>query len=105
MAEPTNELTDAEVRRIASLARLELSDEQVSSYRASLAAALGYMDVLRQLDLSDVEPMSHPTDAVNRLDDDTPGPTLAADQFMKMAPATMPPFLKVPKVLGEGGGA
>jgi aspartyl-tRNA(Asn)/glutamyl-tRNA(Gln) amidotransferase subunit C len=99
-------LTDAEIRKIATLARLELTDEQVASYRVSLGSVLGYMQILRRLNLEGVEPLSHPTDAVNRLDDDTAGPTLTTAQFMAMAPASMPPFLKVPKVLGgDAGGA
>lgn len=98
-------LTDAEVRKIATLARLALTDEQVAAYRESLGAVLGYMQILKRLDLAGVEPMTHPTDATNRLDDDTPGPTLTTEQFMQIAPATMPPFLKVPKVLGGDASA
>lgn len=100
-------LTIEEVRKIAVLARLAITDEQAAAYRETLGAVLGYMDSLRELDLADVDPMSHPIDAVNRLDDDIPGSTLTPDQFMRLAPASMPPYLKVPKVLGPGdaGGA
>ena len=97
-------LTSAEVRKIATLARLEITDEQVEAYREKLGAVLGYMERLRELDLTAVEPLTHPMDATNRLDDDTPGPTLPTEAFMERAPATAPPFLKVPKVLGGGGG-
>ena len=41
----------------------------------------------------------------NRLDDDAPGPTLANSDLMRSVPDTMEPFIKVPKVLGEGEGA
>ncbi len=93
------------VRRIAKLSRLSLTDEQVEQYSARMSAVLGYMDRLRELKLDDVEPMANVGGTTNRLDEDTPGPTLSNEALMKIAPDTMPPFVKVPKVLGEGGGA
>jgi len=93
------------VRRIAKLSRLSLTDEQVEQYGARMSAVLGYMDRLRELKLDDVEPMANVGGATNRLDEDTPGPTLSNEALMKIAPDTTPPFVKVPKVLGEGGGA
>jgi aspartyl-tRNA(Asn)/glutamyl-tRNA(Gln) amidotransferase subunit C len=100
-------LTPQDVRKVARLARLAITDEQAEQYRASLAAVLTYMDRLRELNLDGVEPMAHPTDSTNRLRDDTPGPTLPTSAFMQIAPpgAAMPPFITVPKVIGEGGGA
>jgi len=93
------------VRRIAKLSRLSLTDEQVEQYGARMSAVLGYMDRLRELNLDDVEPMANVGGTTNRLEDDVPGPTLSNEALMKIAPDTMPPFVKVPKVLGEGGGA
>jgi len=93
------------VRRIAKLSRLSLTDEQVEQYGARMSAVLGYMERLRELKLDDVEPMANVGGATNRLDEDTPGPTLSNEALMKIAPDTTPPFVKVPKVLGEGGGA
>lgn len=101
-------LTTEQVRKVAKLARLALNDAQVEEYRAKLGAVLSYMERLRTLDLEKVEPLTHPLEAGNRLDDDVVGETVANEVFMKMAPAAMPPFLKVPKVLGglgDGGGA
>lgn len=88
------------MRKVASLARLALSDAQVEQYRVQLSAVLGYMEQLRALDVSGVEAMSHPVHAANRLAPDEPGATLPTEALMAMAPATMPPFLSVPKVLG-----
>jgi aspartyl-tRNA(Asn)/glutamyl-tRNA(Gln) amidotransferase subunit C len=100
-------LSDTEVRKVARLARLALSDEQVHAMRTQLAAILGYIERLRGLDLAGVEPMAHVGggEATNRLDDDVPGPTLSNADLMRMAPDAMEPFIKVPKVLGDGGGA
>lgn len=100
-------LSAEQVRKVASLSRLALSDAQVEEYRTRLSAVLGYIDRLRELDLAGVEPLWNPVETTNRLADDVPGPTLGNDALMAMLPggAPMPPYIKVPKVLGEGGGA
>lgn len=98
-------LSDADVRKVAKLARLAIPKERFEPLRRELAAVLGYVERLRSLDLSGVEPMAHVGETTNRLDEDAPGATLRTDVLMKMAPDTMDPFIKVPKVLGEGGGA
>lgn len=98
-------LSAQHVRRIARLSRLAIKDDQVEPYRHALAAVIAYVDRLRGLDLAGVEPLASPLDATARLDDDTPGPTLPTSALMQMAPDTMEPFIKVPKVLGDAGGA
>jgi aspartyl-tRNA(Asn)/glutamyl-tRNA(Gln) amidotransferase subunit C len=95
-------LTDADVRKVATLARLAIPDDRVPALRAELASILTYIDRLRRLDLSGVDPLTHVGEGANRLDGDRPGPTLSSETLMRLAPDTLPPFLKVPKVLGEG---
>lgn len=98
-------LTAEQVRKVAKLSRLALDEAQVEQYRGRLSAVLGYMDRLRKVDLTGVDPLTHIADVVNRLDEDAPGPTLPNETLMKMAPEVMEPFIRVPKVLDEGGGA
>lgn len=98
-------LTPDNVRKVARLARLSLPEEKVEQYRHQLSAVLGYIDRLRQLDLEGVEPLANVGDFTNRFDADVPCDTVSNDALMKMAPDTMAPFIKVPKVLEEGGGA
>lgn len=102
---PDPALTAEQVRKVAALARLAPTDEQVERYRSELAAILGYVERLRTLDLTGVEPLAHISEATNRLDPDEPGPTLSPDTLAQLAPETMGPFIKVPKVIDEGGGA
>jgi len=102
---PSDALPPADVRRIARLARLELSDEQVAGFSTRLGATLGYIERLRELDLEGVEPLTHPLDQTNRMDEDVVGQTLDTEALMKIAPESMPPFVKVPKVLGDDGAA
>jgi aspartyl-tRNA(Asn)/glutamyl-tRNA(Gln) amidotransferase subunit C len=98
-------LTDADVRRIARLARVAIADSEVASVRADLAAILRHADALRSVDLAGIEPMTSPVDATARMRDDTAGPGVSTEAFLAMAPETVPPFLKVPKVLGDGSSA
>jgi aspartyl-tRNA(Asn)/glutamyl-tRNA(Gln) amidotransferase subunit C len=93
------------VRKVAALSRLALTDAQVEQYRGQLSGVLGYVQRLRELNLDGVEPLANVGGETNRLDDDVPGPTLSNEALMKIAPESMPPFVKVPKVLGDGGGA
>lgn len=102
MADP---LSPDTVRKVARLSRLALDDAQVEQYRVQLSAILGHMDRLNELDLEGVEPLAHAADAANRFAPAEPGPTLPNSALMDMAPDPMPPFIKVPKVLDEGGGA
>lgn len=105
-------LSSEDVRKVAALARLSPTEEQVERYRADLAAVLGYIERLRGLDLAGVEPLAHVGEEVNRLDVDEPGPVLPEGVLQKIAPQTWTGgtglqtgvFIRVPKVLGEGGG-
>lgn len=98
-------LSPEAVKKIARLARLAVSERQVETYRTQLSGVLGYIDRLRQLDLKDVEPMANVGDFTNRLDEDVPGRTLSNAALMKMSPEASEPFVKVPRVFEEGGGA
>lgn len=98
-------LSDADVRHVAALARLRLSDDEIRQCRSDLAAILAHADTLAELDLEGVEPMAHPLDLTNRLDDDTPTESMPLEQLLANAPAVEGSFLAVPKVLGDGGEA
>ena len=98
-------ISPEEVRKIARLARLAITEEQAAAYGPQLSAILSHMDKLRSLNLAGVEPLTHIGEAVNRLDADEPGPRLPTQVLLDMAPESVPPFVKVPKVLGDGGGA
>lgn len=97
-------LTEKEVRHIAKLARLHLTDEQVEMYRAQLSQVLEHVNKLAELDLEDVEPLSHPNELTNRLADDSPRESFALEVALKNAPQTEGPYIAVPKVLGDSGG-
>ena len=99
-------LTLEDVRRVAALSRLALSDEQLESARTQMGAVLGHMDTLKKLDLEGVEPMVYPSDICNRMDEDIvrPNAAIPTSVLMAMAPDTAPPYVKVPKVIGGNPG-
>jgi len=102
MPEP---LSAKQVEHVARLCRLRLSGEQVERYRAQISSILGHIAKLQELDVSGVEPMAHPLEMVNRLDPDEPAPPMPLADLLRNAPAAEGPYLAVPKVLADGGGA
>jgi len=98
-------MNEQDVRKIARLARLQVDEAGIDDLRTRLSSVLGYIECLGRVDLAGVEPMSHPGGTVNRLRDDEPGPALAPDVLAGMAPETVGPYVSVPRVIGDGGGA
>lgn len=98
-------LTEDQVRHVAKLSRLKLTDQQVQHFTTQLGHVLEYIDKLSELDVDGVEPMAHPTSMTNKLRDDVVAEALPIEQVLANAPASDPPFFKVPKVLGDGPSA
>jgi aspartyl-tRNA(Asn)/glutamyl-tRNA(Gln) amidotransferase subunit C len=101
----TAELTIEAVRRVAMLSRLAVDDDRLALYQHQLGSVLRHIKMLGELNLEGVEPLAHPLDATNRWDEDEPRPGLENADLMRMAPEKAEPFVRVPKVLGEGSGA
>ncbi|MFG0257938.1 MAG: Asp-tRNA(Asn)/Glu-tRNA(Gln) amidotransferase subunit GatC [Phycisphaerales bacterium JB043] len=94
-----------QTRKVARLSRLALDEDQLEEHRKGLDAVLGYIERLQELDLESVEPLANPAEETDRLDEDTPREGLAPETLANMAPESFGAFVKVPKVLGDGGGA
>ncbi|MCS7238246.1 MAG: Asp-tRNA(Asn)/Glu-tRNA(Gln) amidotransferase subunit GatC [Thermoguttaceae bacterium] len=89
-----------EVRKVALLARLLLSEDEVAEMATQLSRILAYMEVLRSVDTSQVEPMAHPLELVNVFRDDKVRPGLAREEALKNAPKHDGECYLVPAVLG-----
>jgi aspartyl-tRNA(Asn)/glutamyl-tRNA(Gln) amidotransferase subunit C len=96
-------LTRADVERIATLARLELTPDEVTLFAGQLTAILAYADQVQQVDTSGIEvaPAAAAGDMAAR--DDGPAPSLDRDQVLTQAPAAdrAAGLFKVPRVLGS----
>ena len=95
------QLSRDEVRRAARLARLRPSDAEIERSRAQLASILEHVARLNELDVTGVEPLTHPGGGVNRFDADDPQPPMPLEALSMNAPAMEGRSLAVPKVLGE----
>lgn len=94
-------IDDAEISRIAGLARLKLADDERARYRADLAQILDHFATLRALDTESVPPTSHAIDVTNVFRDDEPGATLEPGAALANAPERDGPYFSVPRVLDQ----
>ena len=96
MASP---LSEAEVRRIAALARLDLTESEVPRFATQLTAIVGYAAAIDEADTSRLSPPQQPTSALTRDDVTRPGldRKVALDGAPDAAPAAG--LFRVPKVL------
>ncbi|MDD5019012.1 MAG: Asp-tRNA(Asn)/Glu-tRNA(Gln) amidotransferase subunit GatC [Candidatus Omnitrophica bacterium] len=88
-----------DVTYIANLARLGLTEEEITHFQGQLEGILAYVDKLKEADVHDVEPMTHALDLKNVYRKDVPVPSLDPRSVLKMAPAVQDQFYKVPKVI------
>ena len=93
-------LSHEDVRKLAMLARLDLSEEEVATMGPQLESILGFVEKLSELDTSDVEPMTTALDVHNRWREDSLAESLTRDQALQNAPATDGESFLVPPVLG-----
>ncbi|MHC4551412.1 MAG: Asp-tRNA(Asn)/Glu-tRNA(Gln) amidotransferase subunit GatC [Planctomycetota bacterium] len=98
-------IDEAQVRRVALLSRLELSDEEVTQFSGQLSDIVTYIEKLNELDTNNVEPLAHCLPVHNVLRDDVPAPSLTNDQALANAPGRADEYFKMPKVLGDNSGA
>jgi aspartyl-tRNA(Asn)/glutamyl-tRNA(Gln) amidotransferase subunit C len=92
-------LSPSEIRRIARLARIELTDADLAALGPELNGILGLVDQMQAVATEGVEPMSHPQAGAQRLREDVvTEPDRRAD-FQAVAPAVEDGLYLVPKVL------
>jgi aspartyl-tRNA(Asn)/glutamyl-tRNA(Gln) amidotransferase subunit C len=96
----TDTLLDKDtVLKIASLSRLELSEENIEKYQSDLSNILTLAEQMQSCDTTDIKVMTHPMDAVMRLRADKVTETNHRDEFQKIAPSTKKGLYLVPKVI------
>jgi len=92
-------LTIEEVRWIAHLARLKLTDDELQAMTRDLGSILEYVNLLQQVNTDGVEPLAHPLDVNNVFRADEPGVSLPVDVALANAPDRRGDFYGVPAVL------
>lgn len=94
-------LTPEDVRKIAHLARLNLSDDDIMVYTPQLSRILSLVEQLNQADTAQVEPLAHPLDVSQRLRPDSVTETNLRAKYQHIAPQVEAGLYLVPKVIEE----
>jgi len=92
-------LTQDDVKKIAHLARLSISDDDIPSYEKELSNILGLVEQMNAVDTSDVDPMAHPLDMAQRLRDDVVTEENHRDEYQSVAPSVEKGLFLVPQVI------
>jgi aspartyl-tRNA(Asn)/glutamyl-tRNA(Gln) amidotransferase subunit C len=88
-----------DVENIAHLARLAIDDADFSGYANNLSNILQLVEQMSAIDTTNVEPMAHPLDAVQRLRKDEVTESNQREHFQQVAPKTEAGLYLVPKVI------
>ncbi len=92
-----------DIRQVAKLAHLEISEAEVELYTPQMADIVKYVEQLNELDTGDIEPMlgglTAEGEATLTLRDDVPGECLGQEAALSQAPSAVAGHFQVPKVL------
>jgi aspartyl-tRNA(Asn)/glutamyl-tRNA(Gln) amidotransferase subunit C len=95
------QLTSDDVRHVAELAKLRLSDDEVAQFTEQLSAILDYAARLQEVDTSHVPPTPYVLPLANVLRADEPGPCLSNEAALANAPDSNQGFFRVRAVFEE----
>jgi aspartyl-tRNA(Asn)/glutamyl-tRNA(Gln) amidotransferase subunit C len=92
-------LDAADVTKIAHLARLAITEQDIPEYARNLSNILSLVEQMSAVDTTGVSPMAHPMDAAQRLRPDVVSETDQREQFQAIAPQVEAGLYLVPKVI------
>jgi len=95
----------AQVRKVAKLSRLELTDAEVEEFTGQLSAILDYVEKMNELNTDNVEPLAHCLPISNVFRRDCVKESLGTEKTLSNAPQRDGEFFKVPKILDDSSGA
>jgi aspartyl-tRNA(Asn)/glutamyl-tRNA(Gln) amidotransferase subunit C len=90
-----------DIEKVALLARLQLTEAELSKMTTELAQIVGYVDQLGEVNTDGIEPMAHAIEIKNVFRDDAVAPSLPRDEALANAPHHDNRGYLVPAVLGE----
>ena len=98
-------IDEQQVRKVAKLARLALTDEEVTQFSSQLSDILRYVEKMDELDTAAVEPLAHCLPITNCLRDDQVRESLGTEKTLQNAPDHDDEYFRVPPILDENAGA
>ena len=93
------EVNDALVDNLAKLSRLQFNEQEKEIIKTDLQRMIEFVDKLKELDTSGVEPLMHMSDSANVLREDKVQGSISREEALKNAPDSDGVFIKVPKVI------
>lgn len=93
------EITKDQVKHVANLARLAVTDKEAEQLTEDLRAIIGYAEKLNELDTEGVEPTTHVLDLKNVMRKDEPREWITQEEALKNAPDSEAGQFKVPSIL------
>ena len=94
-------LTKEEVLKIAKLSKLSFEEAEIEKFQVELNDILKYIDMLNEVDTSEVQPLVHINDVVNNFREKEEKPSLKIEKVLLNAPESAENAIVVPKVIGE----
>ncbi|MHC4397197.1 MAG: Asp-tRNA(Asn)/Glu-tRNA(Gln) amidotransferase subunit GatC [Planctomycetota bacterium] len=101
----SEKIDETQVRKVAKLARLELTEGEVAEFTGQLSAILDYVAKMDELDTKNVQPLAHCLPISNCLREDCVKESLGTEKALANAPQRDGNFFKVPKILDDSYGA
>ncbi len=88
-----------DVRYVANLARIDLSDEECNQFQGQLSTILGFINQLSEVDIEGIEPTAYASPVFDRIREDESRPGLGAEGLLRNAPDSALGQIRVPKVV------
>lgn len=105
MTDQLQRLTEDEVRRVAKLCRIGLSDEEIERLRGEMTSLIAEVSVLQSINTIGIEPTGHAVEEVHSvMRDDTPRIALSVVDVLSNAPRSEGDYFRVPAVMDNGEG-
>lgn len=92
-------ITTDDVKKIADLIRIAVTDEEVASYTEHIAKTLGYADKLSELNTDDVSPTTHGTIVTDVMRQDIVEQSISQKEALSNAPDKQDGHFKVPSIM------
>jgi len=94
-----NPVPDLKIEYVANLARLALTDAEKTKFAGQLGNILHYVEKLKQVDVTGVEPMAHASPVFNVWAEDAPMAGLSVEKALQNAPVQRDNLVAIPKVI------
>jgi aspartyl-tRNA(Asn)/glutamyl-tRNA(Gln) amidotransferase subunit C len=93
------QVDDALIDKLSKLAMLQFNDEERAEIKSDLEKMIGFVDKLKELDTTGVEPLLHMSNNTDILRQDIPGNMINREEALQNAPLHNEQYFKVPKVI------